>query len=209
MADDLGMGLPAGAPHYRAFVGQPERYDLLASLQFNLLTSLGLREYHSLLDIGCGSLRAGRLFIPYLLPDRYCGVEPEAWLVEEAFTKELGQDIARLKRPSFSFDSDFSLRTFGRSFDFLLAQSIFTHASLAQVAKCMAEARNVMTGTSIFVATYLRGDTDYEGPDWVYPECIAYTYTTIQQLAMEQGLACVPFNYPHPGGVSWLLFFAR
>src|SRR5690242_11872125 len=78
--DQRGLGLGAGDPHYRSFVGPPERYDLLAALQFNLLTSLGLREYHSLLDIGCGSLRAGRLFMTYLLPGNYCGVEPEQWL---------------------------------------------------------------------------------------------------------------------------------
>jgi SAM-dependent methyltransferase len=209
MTDDLGTGLPAGAPHYRAFVGQPGRYDLLAALQFNLLTLLGLREYHSLLDIGCGSLRAGRLFIPYLLPGNYCGIEPERWLIEEAVTKELGQDLVRIKRPSFSFDGDFKLGTFGRRFDYVLAQSIFTHASPAQIARCLEEARSVMGPASVFAATYLKGDTDYDGSDWVYPDCVPYRETTMQRMAADGGLACTPFNYPHPGGVDWVLLFAR
>src|SRR5438128_572554 len=51
-------------------------HDLAAAFQFNLLTRLGLREEDYLLDIGCGALRAGRLFITYLLPGRYFGVEP-------------------------------------------------------------------------------------------------------------------------------------
>lgn len=72
-----GVGLPAGAHHYRAYVGDPERYDVLAVQQFRVLTDLGLREHHKVLEVGCGSLRFGRLLLPYLLPDRYVGVEPE------------------------------------------------------------------------------------------------------------------------------------
>ena len=57
----LGRGLQLGDHHYRAFVDFPGRYDVgAAAMQFSLLTALGLREDHSLLDIGCGSLRAGR-----------------------------------------------------------------------------------------------------------------------------------------------------
>ena len=64
--DDLGLGLKPGDAHYRAYVGPPEDYDLIAAMTFNLLTTLGLRQHHSLLDVGCGSLRIGRLLIPYL-----------------------------------------------------------------------------------------------------------------------------------------------
>src|SRR5687768_7150102 len=34
----LGHDLPAGARHYRAFVGPPQNYDIIAAMQFNLLT---------------------------------------------------------------------------------------------------------------------------------------------------------------------------
>src|SRR5437763_10973182 len=64
--EDLGLGLKPGDPQYRAYVGPPEDYDLVAAMAFNLLTTLGLRQHHSLLDIGCGSLRIGRILIPYL-----------------------------------------------------------------------------------------------------------------------------------------------
>ena len=73
----IGSDQPIGSRDYRAFVGSPETYDAMSALQFNLLTLLGLRDHSSFLDIGCGSLRGGRLFITYLLPGRYCGVEPE------------------------------------------------------------------------------------------------------------------------------------
>ena len=48
--EDLGLGLKPGDPHYRAYVGPPEDYDLIAAMTFNLLTTLGLRQDHSLLS---------------------------------------------------------------------------------------------------------------------------------------------------------------
>lgn len=69
--------LEAGDRHYRAFVGPLDRYDLLGAGQMALLYLLGLREHHRVLDFGCGSLRLGRLLIPYLRPGRYFGIEPE------------------------------------------------------------------------------------------------------------------------------------
>ena len=46
--------LKPGDRHYKAFVGPIEEYDLMAAMQFNLLTALGLRQHHSLLDVGFG-----------------------------------------------------------------------------------------------------------------------------------------------------------
>lgn len=66
----------AGKPQaYRSYVGPADQYDLIGAAQFALLYALGLREYHRLLDIGCGSLRAGRMLISYLNSGGYTGVE--------------------------------------------------------------------------------------------------------------------------------------
>src|SRR5277367_6499807 len=96
---------------HRAFVGPPDRYDLASAGQFSLLTALGLREEHTLLDIGCGSLRGGRLFIPYLNPEKYFGIEPEQWLIDQGIAAEIGRDLANIKKPAFSNDSNFTLST--------------------------------------------------------------------------------------------------
>ena len=66
VVDPLGLNLKAGDSHYRAYVGPPGDYDRIAAMTFNLLTAVGLRQQHKVLDIGCGSLRVGRLLIPYL-----------------------------------------------------------------------------------------------------------------------------------------------
>ncbi len=129
--EDLGVGLKPGDPHYRAYVGPPEDYDLIAAMTFNLLTTLGLRQHHSLLDVGCGSLRIGRLLIPYLNQGKYFGVEPNEWLVEEGIKRELGEALVQIKRPTFFFsDSPEVVVQAKVSFDFALAQSIFSHCGL-------------------------------------------------------------------------------
>jgi len=121
MKESLGLGLRPGAHHYRAYVGQPEDYDLIASSKFNLLTTLGLRQYHTVLDIGCGSLRIGRLLIPYLNVGNYVGIEPNKWLVDDGIQREIGQDQIRIKQPQFYFsDSAIDLPSDER-FDFAIA----------------------------------------------------------------------------------------
>jgi SAM-dependent methyltransferase len=204
-ADILGEWFPAGVHHYRAFVGPAVNYDLAAAMQFNLLTFLGLREHHSLLDIGCGSLRAGRLFIPYLLPEKYCGVEPERWLIEEGIKNNVGGDLLRIKRPVFSHDAGFNLGAFGRRFDYVLAQSVFSHASAGQVQTCVAEVRRVMAPEGLFAATFVRGETSYTGTEWVYPDCVSYTEDHFRALVAGQGLTCRAVSWPHPHGQTWVV----
>src|SRR5207244_4835822 len=101
--ENLGVGLKPGNSHYRAYVGPPEDYDLIAAMTFNLLTTLGLRQHHSLLDVGCGSLRIGRLLIPYLNRGKYFGVEPNEWLFEQGIKRELGEALLKIKRQTFLF----------------------------------------------------------------------------------------------------------
>jgi len=192
---------------YRGFVGPSDKYDLVGAMQFILLTFLGLREDDYLLDIGCGSLRAGRLFIPYLLPGRYFGIEPEKWLIDEAIKNEIGDDIVRIKQPVFSNDTTLTLSVFNQKFDFILAQSIFSHASQKQIRRCLSEARKVMKPTSIFAATFMKGETNYTGDEWVYPSAVTYTPEHMKSLVEEQGLACEPIDWPHPNLQTWMVIF--
>ena len=207
--DDFGQSLPIGAHHYRAYVGPPEKYDLVGAMQFNLLTHLGLREFHYLLDIGCGSLRAGRLFIPYLLSGHYYGIEPQSWLVEEGLNKELGREILQLKRPVFSHDSDFNCLRFNQKFDFVVAQSIFSHASQAQIHQCLGEVGQSLQPAGVLAATFVAGKVDYQGERWVYPECVTYTPKQMKQFAGAHNLIAEMIDWPHPNGQTWLLIRPR
>lgn len=188
--------------HHRAFVGQPERYDLAAGSQFALLFLLGLREHHRLLDFGCGSLRLGRLAIPYLKPDSYFGIEPEKRLVDEGLEHEIGRDALALKRPRFQHNDDYAVDGFGVAFDFIIAQSVFSHAGEAPLRRALAAFAGGLSPTGMVVANWLLappGDgPDPTAVDWVYPECVGYMPDQIVRLAGEAGLTVRPCPWPHP-----------
>ena len=196
-SDKLGKGLAPGSHHYRAFVGDPKFYDIESAMQFTLLTFLGLREDHFVLDIGCGSLKAGKLLIPYLLPGHYFGIEPEQWLIDEGIENELGRDIINIKAPVFSNDREFTCTVFGHKFDFILAHSIFTHTSQAQMSRCISQVKECMKPTSVFAATIAQGEENYTGSDWDYSTCVEYTLTRMEEVALEHGLICRPIDWPH------------
>lgn len=196
-------GVATGERHYRAFVGPEQKYDLAAAMQFNVLTGLGLREHHKLLDVGCGSLRGGRLFMAYLKPGNYFGIEPEKWLIEEGIHHEVGEDMVRIKRPRFSNDANFTFSEFGASFNYMLAQSIFSHASQQQIRRAMDEAARTLAPGGIFAFTFHQGDSDYEGDEWVYPGCCHYKVETIRQHVERVGLLFDTLEVKHPNSQKW------
>ncbi len=174
--EDLGVGLKPGDPHYRAYVGPPEDYDLIAAMTFNLLTTLGLRQHHSLLDVGCGSLRIGRLLIPYLNRGKYFGIEPAEWLVAEGIKQELGETVVQIKRPTFFFTASPEAVVQAKVlFDFALAQSIFSHCE------------------------------DSPRTGWIYPECVNYRPATLERAAAEVNLRFEILDWKHPRQ-TWALF---
>jgi SAM-dependent methyltransferase len=210
-ADDgesLGIGLKPGDAHYRAYVGPPEDYDLIAAMTFNLLTTLGLRQHHSLLDVGCGSLRIGRLLIPYLNRGRYFGVEPNEWLVKEGIKRELGEALLEIKRPTFFFsDSPEAITQAQVLFHFAVAQSIFSHCGLDLIKGWLSAISRSLAEEGALVATFLPGEEDSPTMGWVYPECVNYRPATIRQAAAEAGLRFELLDWKHPRQ-TWALFAA-
>ena len=194
---------------YRKFVtGESEfpMYDLIGRSQFNLLLSSGLKRSDYLLDVGCGCLCGGKFCIRFLEPRHYYGIEPEEWLIERGIRLELGYGLFVAKKPVFDNDRHFTLTKFSKRFDFIVASSIFTHATQKQIARCFSEARRVMKPSSLFAATYLNGERNYNGNDWVYPGAVTYTSDRIMRLADEQGLRSELLDWRHPTGDTWVRF---
>lgn len=184
-----GAGLKAGDPHYRSWVGPPDTYDLRASMQVSLLLAAGLRETDQLVEVGCGSLRAGRMLIPYLLPGHYFGIEPTRWVVEEGIEHELGEDILRIKRPSFRFVDDFSAAGFGVEFDFALAQSVFSHTYPDMTLAGLSGISKALAPNGKLFANFVETETTAEdGSGWLYPGCTTYTWGRMCELIEESGL---------------------
>jgi SAM-dependent methyltransferase len=197
--------LKVGDHDYRAFVGPPDQYDLMGATQFSLLYALGLRSDHRLLDIGCGSLRAGRLFIAYLRPGGYAGLEPNKWLVDEAIEKELGRDVLDLKTPTFVHNEQFDISGLG-VFDFIVAQSIASHTGPSMTRRLLRSIREGLTPSGTAVVTFMhsrRVDNATEG--WSYPDCVLYRRKTIDSWIRGAGLKGVPIAWFHPRQSWWLI----
>lgn len=202
----LGYGIPA---HYRQRVGKRDWYDQLAALQVSLLFAAGLRDDHRLADVGCGSLRAGRMLIPYLKPGRYFGVEPEKWLVEEGLQAELGKEILKVKRPSFRFVADFSVGGFGTQFDYVLSQSVFSHTYPELTKLGFSNIAESLAPSGKLLATFREADPGDRGPKvnsagevfpngWVRGGGFRYYWEDIEAYLKESGLVGRRLAWPHP-----------
>jgi cyclopropane fatty-acyl-phospholipid synthase-like methyltransferase len=205
VSESLGLELRPTDPHYRAYVGPPADYDLIAAMTFNLLTTLGLRQHHKVLDIGCGSLRTGRLLIPYLNAGNYTGIEPNKWLIDEGIRRETGQDQIRIKKPTFCIgDSASSLAT-DALFDFAVAQSIFSHCGLDLVERWLGDASSHLKESGALAATFLIGDQDWHDKGWIYSTSVHYTVETMARLACSAGLEFHLLDWKHPRQ-RWALY---
>src|SRR5262245_40890887 len=206
--EDLGLALKPADPQYRAYVGPREDYDLIAAMRLNLLTTLGLRNNHSLLDTDCGSLRIGRILIPYLNRGKYFGVEPNEWLVDEGIKRELGETLLQIKRPTFFFsDSPDAIAQAKVGFDFALAQSIFSHCGLDLIKGWLSAISHSLAQDGALVATFLIGEKDAEQTGWIYPDCVSYRPATLERAAKDVNLRFEILDWKHPRQ-TWALFAA-
>ena len=196
--------LHAGSDHYRSFVGPPGRFDFMSGTQFALLFHLGLRDHHHVLDFGCGSLRLGRMLIPFLQPDCYFGIDPNQWLIEDGIARELGYSAVTLKRPRFATNGDFDCGVFERRFDFIVAQSIVTHAGPDLATKLLTSAAQALEQNGLLLFNYIQHSGGQEAADgWHYPRCIEYAPPAMAAMLKRARLAFTPLPWYHPRA-SWI-----
>jgi SAM-dependent methyltransferase len=202
LPDSEARLLAPGAEHYTAFVGPPGEYDLMGATQFALLLALGLRDHHWVLDFGCGSLRAGRLLIPYLRRGRYHGLEPNSWLIEDAIARQLGRDQVAIKWPHFHDFADFRADRCGVDFDFILAQSIFSHAGSDIVELALGGFRRALATQGLALVTFIHpgqgGVAQSAALGWLYPDCVAHAPATLAALVERAGLCGRALPWFHP-----------
>jgi len=197
--------LKPGDKHYMAYVGPPTQYDFMGATQFCLLFVLGLRAHHHVLDFGCGSLRAGRLFISYLDKSRYFGIDPNYWLIEDGIKNHVGKDLIGIKKPKFDDNRNFASDVFDQKFDFILAQSIFSHSGSDIVETALHNFKTSLKPGGLIAATFIEGANDFSGSGWVYPDCVHYRHSTILQLSEKVCLFTMRIPWYHPRQTWYLL----
>ncbi|MBL4595693.1 MAG: class I SAM-dependent methyltransferase [Robiginitomaculum sp.] len=196
--------LSAGADHYRAYVGPPDRFDFMSATQFALLFQMGLRENHRVLDFGCGALRLGRLLIPFLRPHNYYGIDPNSWLIKEAINREMGRDILKIKSPHFDYNENYDCAVFGQKFDFIIAQSIVTHTGPDFTNTLFQSTAKTLKDDGLFLFSYIQGDPEEGLPDggWHYPHCVRYSQNRMNTMLADAGLVGQSIPWHHPAA-SW------
>src|SRR4051794_30322419 len=129
------------------------RWEEMGTLQASFLIAEGLRPEHRLLDVGCGSLRAGLHLMRHLEPGHYYGIDANADLLA-AGRVELERAGLAGRRPSLLHDSEFRVEAFGETFDFALAHSVFTHIPINSILVCLLRVREVLRPGGRFYATF-------------------------------------------------------
>lgn len=180
------------------------RWDEIGHLQLDFLLAAGLGRGDRLLDIGCGTLRAGRLLIQYLNMGRYTGYELSGKAL--AYSRELIISAGLgVKRPRLVLNPVGDLRfepLAGESYDVLLAQSVFTHLPQETVEECIAHVGKLMAPGASFYFTFVEADEHVRRTvkDFSQPRSF------FEALAVRYGFELEDHSalYPHPRGMQML-----
>jgi SAM-dependent methyltransferase len=153
--------------------------------QFDYLVGHGLDPGMRMLEIGCGNLRAGRLFIEYLDASNYYGIDisPDILLAALDTVTEFGlQD----KLPRVALVDDLKLGFLpDQAFDVVYAHSVFSHSPIEVIAECLQHIGRVLVPGGFFDFTFDRT----EGVEHqVLREDFYYRTETLIGLAARYGL---------------------
>jgi predicted ester cyclase/ubiquinone/menaquinone biosynthesis C-methylase UbiE len=143
-------------PWYKGYAGGD--WEREGKRQFDWLMTHGLQPHHRLLDVGCGTLRGGVKFIPYLEPGHYWGVDARAEAIEgghEAIREYHLEDY----HPHLVHREDSDFTALEQSFDYVWAYSVFTEIPLNSILRCLMTIEKVLLPGGKLHATY------WENPD--------------------------------------------
>ncbi|MDH3659331.1 MAG: class I SAM-dependent methyltransferase [Alphaproteobacteria bacterium] len=177
-------------------------WDEMGELQFRFLVDNGLKPEHRMLDIGCGTLRGGRHFIRYLDAGHYTGIDISKKVL--AYGQELlVEEKLAEKRPKLVLNQEKRLRFSefaDQTFDYLLAQSVFTHLPPEYIEECFQHIRQIMGIDSRFFFTFYGSDEhcrralkDFSQP-WPFYQELAERHGYLIENKSE--------HYPHPSQQS-------
>ncbi len=197
------------------FVGCPlDCFELTARDPLCLALMEGLKRDSSVLEVGCGCLRVGFWFIDFLDPGKYCGIEPNAQMLDAGRELILG-DRAGEKQPRFSLNADFDFGVFGTAFDYVVAFSIWSHASKGQILTMLDAFRRTARPGARFLASWFvprEHIPDYYGEAWVgrshqsdQPGVVGHQPDWIMASASSRGLNCRFFEGFTTLGQRWAI----
>lgn len=133
----------------------------------------------------------------------YFGLDPHGRLIDDAIDREIGHDATALKAPVFRVDVDFQVHRFGERFDFIIAQSIFSHCGADAVMRSLLSFAENLAPGGLMLATFDgHGLGDWKHgiseSGWVYPYNVWYAEAEVFSMARVCGLVARKLPWRHP-----------
>lgn len=203
----------------REHVGGAETFDVVGGRLFALLLAEGLREDRNVLDVGCGCLRVGKLLIAFLEAGRYCGVEPEHWVLDAGIAHEAGPGLIADKAARFDGNPYYDFGGFEQRFDVAFAGSVLSHTYVDEATALLLGVRRVLVPDGAFHATYIEEGSELAASRPMPNGCerngwaaagLTYSRGQIEELADTAGFGAafgtsVEMSV-HPLGQRWVTF---
>ena len=162
-------------------------------VQLGLLLLEGLQKEDHVLEIGCGALMSSIPIMSFLETGHYVGIDPHKWLMDASLQIEENREIVLEKEPTFIQNTDFDASSVERSFDYIFAHSIMSHAAHWQLPLFLENCAKVLkTQGKVLFSLRLTEKNEYgwEGADqetraneWQYPGCSFFDKETVIQEA--------------------------
>ena len=193
-------------------VGPARYWSELQTFQFNFLKKMGLKPHHTLLDIGCGPLSGGLVFIPYLESEKYVGVDIRPGAIAEAHIQVAKAGLAD-KNPLLLVSESFGRDEMGceRKFDYIWMTQLFCHLNENVLNNCLKTVADYMTSDSRFYGDILGYPNEvWEKPGLKWQEFTFYLHSleSIESVAEKYGLKVTCLGeiekYGYPVGVGGL-----
>jgi SAM-dependent methyltransferase len=137
------------------FLGGPTwTFERVGRHGLEVLLHEGVTPQSRVLDVGCGALRLGYWLMRLLEPGHYYGIEPNEEMLNIGLGELVEPEIVEHADAHFASNDDFDFSVFGETFDFVVARSIWTHASRAQISAMLASFAATASPEGVFLASY-------------------------------------------------------
>lgn len=164
-------------------------------VQLELLLLEGLQKEDQVLEIGCGALMASIPIMSFLETGHYVGIDPNQWLRYASLLIDENRMVVEQKQPTFICNTDFDAGSLERSFDYIFAHSIMSHAAHWQLSLFMENCAKVLKkqGKVIFSIRLTEqngyggegADQETRANEWQYPGCSFFDKETVIQEASK------------------------
>jgi len=179
-------------------------WEETGAYQLDFLKSQKMEPFHYLLDIGCSALRGGIHFIKYLDESHYYGFDKEEELIGFAKSKITRKYHLSPKDPHLYAVKDFDLDFLKIKFDYIFAQSVFSHSTPDGIRLCLDRIRPLLFSKGRFYATYHEGRSFMLGESHTWREIgderirVEYPFSYFEGFAREFGLKVISLgNWAH------------